>query len=67
MHLYSNKAKDLFTTNEEDEYDNEYASMTQNHFLCISALEYKTKEILNHVATDEIGKFTPSLCSNLMS
>lgn len=50
------KAKDLFTTNEDDEIDTEYAAMTQNHFLWVSALEFKTKEVLNHVAVEEIGK-----------
>ena len=48
------KAKDLFINAEVD--DNEIMSQeTKRLILCISYLEYLTKEIQNHIAIEEIG------------
>jgi len=39
---------------EEEEEKHELVEETKNHVVCISALEYFTKEMLNHVAVEEL-------------
>lgn len=49
------KAKEIFTKEEEDKDLDGLAEETKQHIVWISALEYVTKEIMNHIAQEELG------------
>jgi hypothetical protein len=53
------KAKEMFTTPEVDEDDN-LSSETKGKLVSISSLDYVSKEMVNHIALDEIGKNQPN-------
>lgn len=51
------KAKEMFTTPEADEDDN-LSSETKSKLVSVSSLDYVAKEMVNHIAMDEIGNFS---------
>lgn len=51
----------MFTSAEQEDTDQELVQETKDKIVCISSLNYLTKEIINHVVKDEIGRLFEKL------